>query len=89
MRYNKLYGFYHEDTLGIYLDVKFSEIADFGITIECEKKLNTDGLSELWGINSFPTLVLSKNNRRGPIFTGLYPGYSIIEWLNKNGVTRD
>jgi protein-disulfide isomerase-like protein with CxxC motif len=89
MRYDKLYGFYHEDGLGTYLDARFSELASAGIQIECEKKLNTEGLAELWGITSFPSLVLSKNNHRGPILTGSYPGHDIVEWLNNNGVMRE
>jgi len=89
MRYDKLYGFYHDSSLETYLDARFSEIAAAGIPISCEKSLNTEGLANMWGVNSFPTLVLSKNGLRGPILTGSYPGHTIVEWLNKNGVTSE
>ena len=31
MRYDKLYGFYHDNSLETYLDARFSEIAAAGI----------------------------------------------------------
>ena len=85
--FSKLYGFYHDSNTGSVIRARFQELADSGISLEMEALHASDQLASLWGVNVFPTFILSKYNARGPILQGAFPGHDILDWLNKYKIT--
>ena len=59
--YNKLYGFYHNDTLLEYLNARFSELSAVTKNLEYITLDETSDKAQLWGVNVFPTIILSKH----------------------------
>jgi protein-disulfide isomerase-like protein with CxxC motif len=81
--FSKLYGFYHDFNTESLIAARFQELKDSGISLEMEAIPASDQLAALWGVNVFPTFILSKYNARGPILQGAFPGHDMLAWLNK------
>ena len=84
--YNKLYGFYHNDTLLEYLNARFSELSAVTKNLEYITLDETSDKAQLWGVNVFPTIILTKHDLMGPILQGAYPGHTLLQWLQKYNV---
>lgn len=88
MKFDKLYGFYSIPSYETYFTQRFQDLQNLGYTLDMIAVDEFNELTSKWGINKFPTMVLSVSNLKGPVLEGGYPSDIIASWLEKNNIQR-